>query len=289
MQTILHGKTSQVTLDTEGGFVIIGESINPTRRKKLIESFQQRDFDYVFELAQSQIDAGADVLDVNVGYPGVDDVSLLPEVVKAIMDRFDVPLCLDSPNPKALEAALKVAPPRSLVNSVNGEEKSLESILPIVKEYNAAVIGLVMDDDGISIEVEKRVAIAGKIIDRAAKYGIPVNDVVIDPLVMAVSADSRAALVTLQTIEEVRKKFGVSITMGASNVSFGLPERQAINDAFMAIAMSKGANSAITNPVHLAYLIRAADVLLGHDEYAARYIRHHRKQQKLMQAQNKEV
>jgi len=150
MQTILRGKTSSVTIDTNGPVIIIGESINPTRRKKLVTTLQEGNFDYVIELAESQIKAGADVLDVNVGFPGVDDVKLLPETVKVLQEKFDIPLCLDSPNPGAIEAALKVAAGKCLINSVNGEEASLNNLLPLAKEYGAAIIGLCMDDDGIT-------------------------------------------------------------------------------------------------------------------------------------------
>lgn len=280
MQTILKSKSKSVTIDNEAAFVVIGESINPTRRKKLTAAFTDRNYNYVMELADSQIKAGADVLDINVGVPGLDEVSLLPDVVTAVTAQFDTPLCLDSPNPQALAAALAVAPERTLVNSVNGEEASLNAILPIVKEFNAPVIGLTMDDDGISMDVDKRVAIAGKIIERAAKLGIPSSDVVIDPLVMAVSADHNAGKVTLETIQRIHDEFDANITMGASNVSFGLPLRSVINQAFMAIAISVGTSCAITNPVHLTNTIRAADLLLGRDFYSMRYIQHYRQTQK---------
>lgn len=280
MQTILKSKSKSVTIDNEAAFVVIGESINPTRRKKLTAAFTDRNYNYVMELADSQIKAGADVLDINVGVPGLDEVSLLPDVVTAVTAQFDIPLCLDSPNPQALAAALAVAPERTLVNSVNGEEASLNAILPIVKEFNAPVIGLTMDDDGISMDVDKRVAIAGKIIERAAKLGIPSSDVVIDPLVMAVSADHNAGKVTLETIQRIHDEFDANITMGASNVSFGLPLRSVINQAFMAIAISVGTSCAITNPVHLTNTIRAADLLLGRDSYSMRYIQHYRQTQK---------
>src|SRR5512133_496243 len=172
MQTILRGIHKEVTIDTTGPVIIIGESINPTRRKKLVTNLQEGKFDYILELAESQIKAGADILDVNVGFPGVDDVKLLPGTVQAIRSVFDIPLCIDSPNPVAIEAALKVAGARCLINSVNGEEKSLSALLHIAREYNAAIIGLAMDDNGISPDPEKRVAIAEKILERAVKTGI---------------------------------------------------------------------------------------------------------------------
>jgi 5-methyltetrahydrofolate--homocysteine methyltransferase len=280
MQTTLCGTSSTVTVDGDGPFVIIGESINPTRRKKLTEAYTERKYDYVLDLARTQIETGADVLDVNVGVPGLDEVSLLPEVALAVAGAFDVPLCLDSANSEAIAAALAVAPGRCLINSVNGEEESLNALLPVAKEFDAPVVGLVMDDDGISMEVDKRLSVAGKIIERAAKLGIPPENIVIDPLVMAVGADHNAGRITLETIERVHSEFGVNIVLGASNVSFGLPERNVVNQAFLAIAMSHGASCAITNPVKLTSTIRAADLLLGNDEYSMRYIQHYRQMRK---------
>lgn len=277
MQTILRGKTKSIQVSTDGPMTIIGESINPTRRKKLTASLMSQDFTYVFELAKAQIDTGADVLDINVGAPGVDEVELLPKVAVAIAERFDIPLCLDSSNRQALAAALAVVPGKPLVNSVNGEEATLSDLLPIVKEYGAAVIGLTMDDNGIPNDPEVRLSIADKILERAARLGIPKEDVVIDPLVLTVGADQKAGIITLATIELVRREFGVNINLGASNVSFGLPDRHTINQAFLALAMDRGATCAITNPEKLTPIIRASDLLLGRDEYAARFIKEYRK------------
>lgn len=276
MQTILRGKTKEVKIDTQGNFVMIGEKINPTGRKKLAAALQAGDLEYVRGIAEAQIAAGADVLDVNVGVPGLDDVAMLPQVVSMLAENFDIPLCLDTPNPQALEAAIKVAPGKVLVNSVNGEEKSLAAVLPIVKEYGAAVIGLTMDDSGIPTDAETRTAIAGKIIERAAKLGIPAEDVVIDPLVLTVGADSKAAWVTLQTVAMVRQAFGVNINLGASNVSFGLPEREVVNQAFLALGIQAGASCAITDTAKYALFIKATDLLLGRDNYAARYIKYYK-------------
>ncbi|HCM59109.1 MAG TPA: pterin-binding protein, partial [Bacteroidales bacterium] len=177
MITVLRGITREVAIDTEGPVVIIGECINPTRRRKLVSTLQERDFSYMLELARTQIGAMADVLDVNVGYPGVDDETLLPEAVIALQDNFDIPLCLDSPNPKAIEAALKVAKGKCLINSVNAEEASLQKLLPVAREYGAAIIGLVLDDDGITNDPGKRLRIAEKIIERAVRAGIKEEDV----------------------------------------------------------------------------------------------------------------
>ncbi|TAL76787.1 MAG: pterin-binding protein [Bacteroidetes bacterium] len=274
MQTILRGKTREVIIDTNGPVVIIGECINPTRRKKLVTTLQNRNFDYVLELAESQIKAMADMLDVNVGFPGVDDVKLLPETILAIRNKFDIPVCIDSPNPKAIEAALKVAGGKSLINSVNGEEKSLKALLPIAREYGAAIIGLTMDDDGITHDPSKRLAIAEKILERAVKAGIKEEDVIIDPLAMAVSADPGACLVTLETIRLVHQKLGLNITLGSSNISFGLPDREILNSAFMSLSILNGVTCPIANPEKITAAVRATDLILGKDDYAVRFVEH---------------
>lgn len=279
MKTILKGRTKEVHIDTDGPVMIIGESINPTRRKKLVETLSEKNFGFVHELAEIQINAGADILDVNVGYPGVDDESLLPETVKSIQEKFDVPLCLDSPNPRAIEAALKVAEGKCLINSVNGEEKSLDTVLPLAKEYGAAVIGLVMDDDGITHDPDKRLAIAEKILERAARLGIVQEDVVIDPLAMAVSADPNAGLVTLQTIRLVREKLGVNMTEGTSNVSFGLPNREALNNAFLTLSIFNWVSCPIANPVRVTAAVRAVDLLMAKDDFAVRFVEYYQSMQ----------
>ena len=272
MLTVLRGRSKEVFIDTNGPVIIIGECINPTRRRKLVITLQEGNFEYVLELAENQISNGADILDVNVGFPGVDDAKLLPETVLAIRERFDIPLCLDSPNPKAIEAALKVAGPRCLINSVNGEERSLKALLFIAKEYDAAIIGLTMDDDGITHDPLKRLAIAEKILERAVKTGLKEEDVIIDPLAMAVSADSRACIVTLDTIRLVHQKLGLNITMGASNISFGLPGRESLNSAFMALAIYNGLTCPIANPEKITAAVRSTDLALGRDDYAVRFV-----------------
>lgn len=276
MQTILRSESKEVVIDIERPFVIIGESINPTGNKKLGKALEEGNFDYIVDLAQRQVTAGADILDVNVGVPGLDDVSLLPKVIGIVASVVEVPICIDSANPEALAAGLAVAPGKPLVNSVNGEKAMLESILPLVKEFEAAVIGLTMDDDGIPNEPTKRVAIAGKIIEQAEGIGLARENIVIDPLVMAIGADSKAGAATLETIGRIRKEFGTNINLGASNVSFGLPDRQVINQAFLAMAIHAGATCAITNPLKLTTTIRASDLVRGVDEYASRYISHYR-------------
>lgn len=276
MQTILRSESKEVIIDIERPFVIIGESINPTGRKKLRDALQDENYDYVRDLAVRQVESGADILDVNVGVPGLDEVALLPEVIGIVSSAVDVPICIDSANPEALAAGLAVVRGKPLVNSVNGEEAMLESVLPLVKEYGAAVIGLTMDDDGIPTDPETRLAIAGKIIERAGKLGIEPKDIVIDPLVMAIGADSNAGSVTLKSIETIRKEFGVNINLGASNVSFGLPDRHTINQAFLALAIYAGATCAITSALKLTATIRAIDLVRGLDDYAGRYISHYR-------------
>jgi len=276
MQTILKGTGKEVKIGIDRPFVMIGEKINPTGHKKLAAALQEGDLEYVRELAQRQVAWGADVLDVNVGVPGLDEVVMIPKVIEALLSVVDVPLCIDSGNPEVLEAGLKAAPGKPLVNSVSGEEKRLESVLPVVKERGAAVIGLTMDDNGIPKTAEERLAVAEKILERAAKLGIPAEDVIIDPLVLTVGSDSKAALVTLQTIELLQSTFGVNINLGASNVSFGLPDRLTVNQAFLALAIQSGATCSITDPVKLGGAIKAADLLLGRDDYAMRYIKYFR-------------
>jgi 5-methyltetrahydrofolate--homocysteine methyltransferase len=281
MQTILKSKTKEVRITTDGPITIIGESINPTRRKKLSSALLSGDMNYIFELAKTQIETGADVLDINVGAPGIDEISVLPKVALAVVEEFDIPLCLDSSNREALAAALRVMPGKPLVNSVNGEETNLKSLLPIINEYGAAVIGLTMNEDGIPNDPVVRTKIAEMILERAVRLGIPIEDVVIDPLVLTVGADQSAGNVTLQSIEMVRKEFDVNINLGASNVSFGLPNRQTVNQAFLALGGGKGASCVITNPVKLTPIIRATDLLLGRDPFAGRFIKDFRKRQTL--------
>ena len=279
MLTTIRGKTTEIGIGIDQPFRIIGERINPTGHKKLAAALTERDFDYIRQLAATQIANGAEILDVNVGVAGLDDVSLLPEVIQIVTDEVDIPICIDTPNSEALAAALSVTPGKPLINSVNGEEASLNTVLPLVKEYNAAVIALTMDDDGIPSDPEKRLAVAAKIIERADKAGIPIEDIVVDPLVMTVGADSQSAVVTIKTIKLVKENFGVNINLGASNVSFGLPDRHTVNQSFLALAMGAGATCAITHPRKLGLTIRAIDLLLGRDDFGMRYITYWRGQQ----------
>ena len=273
MQTLLRSATAQVKIATDGPAVVIGEKINPTGRKRLAAAFEQGNLDYVVEMAQTQVAWGADVLDINVGVPGLDDVQMLPQVVRLVASVTDVPLCIDTPSATALAAALDVAPGKPLVNSVNGEEKSLSTVLPLVKDRGAAVIGLTMDDAGIPESAEGRLKVAACIIERATALGIPIEDIIIDPLVLTVGADFRAASTTLETIRRVRAEFGVNINLGASNVSFGLPDRHTLNQAFLALAIAAGASSLITDPMKLTGTIRATDLMLGRDPHSKRFVR----------------
>ena len=280
--TIVGSETQEVRISRNLPTVIIGERINPTGRKKLQEEMKQGVFDTVRRDAVSQVEAGAVILDVNAGVPRVDEAALLVEIIKVIGELTNVPLCIDTANVKALKAALKIYKGKALVNSVNGEEEKLESVLPLIKEYGAAVIGLAMDDDGIPKTVEKRVAITGKIIERATKIGIPLEDIVIDPLALSMGAEEGAGKMALDSIEAIVKKFGVNITMGCSNISFGIPDREPVNATFMGMAICCGLTCPITNPlkeqVHMAIL--AADLCMGRDEFATNWISAYRKRNK---------
>ncbi len=276
MKTTLTSRTASVTIDTEGPFIMIGEKINPTGRKRLAAALTDGDLDYVVDLAVGQVDAGADLLDVNVGVPGIDEAKTMREVVEAVTAAIDVPLCIDSPNHAAVAAGVAACSARPLVNSVNGEEASMQAILPIVKEHDTAVIGLTLDEDGIPPTAEARFAVAAKIIERADSMGIPLESIIIDPLVLTVGADSNAARVTLDTIALVTAEYGSNVNLGASNVSFGLPDRHTLNQAFLGLAMGAGASCAITDVANLAPTIRAADLLRGRDAHGLSYIKYFR-------------
>lgn len=276
MKTVLSSRTKKVTIDTEGPFIIIGEKINPTGRRNLAMALKDHNFDYVCDLAMRQVAHGADLLDVNVGVPGEDEVKLLQEVVRAVLQAVDVPLCVDSANKDALVAALAVGLGKPLINSVNGDEASLGAILPVVKEHGAAVIGLTMDQNGIPADPKMRLSIARRILERATRIGIPREDVIIDPLVLTVGADSKAGWVSLHTAELVHNDLGVNVDIGASNVSFGLPERDTLNQAFLGLAIAAGATCAITDPMKSSLTVRAIDLLRGGDDFGARYIKHFR-------------
>jgi 5-methyltetrahydrofolate--homocysteine methyltransferase len=282
LTTIVSTATKTVEISRAKPTVIIGERINPTGRKQVLAAFQAGDFEIARTDALSQVEAGADMLDVNAGVPGADEPALLTQVLKTVMAATDVPLCIDTADPEALAAALALYKGKALVNSCNGEERSLKAVLPVVKEFGAAVIGLCMDDDGIPETPEDRLRVASKIIERAGKLGIPVEDVVIDPLALTMGADSNAGHVALQTVELLVKELGVNITMGASNISFGMPDRAYINSAFVAMAIHAGMTCPITNPLVTPVItaILAADLAMGRDSYGQRWIKAYRKRQK---------
>ena len=279
LTTYLSSQAKTVKIQRDGPTVMIGERINPTGRKVMLEALQQGNLDLVRQDALSQVAAGALVLDVNAGVPGVDEPALLQRVIQAVMAAVDAPLCIDTNNPQALESALSVYPGKALVNSVNGEEHSLAAVLPMVQEHHAAVIGLCMDDNGIPKTAEERLRVAAKIIERAGRLGIPTEDVVIDPLTLTMGSDSQAGRVTLETVALVVKEFGVNVSMGASNVSFGLPDRKYINATFIAMAIQAGVTCPITNPLipEVVAAVLAADLALGRDNYAQRWIKAYRK------------
>jgi len=285
METVVSGVGKTVVISPARPTVLIGERINPSGKKKLAATLKEGNLELVRREALAQVEAGADILDVNVGAAGVDEVALLPRAVQVVMETVDVPVCVDSANPEALKAALemhhRLAPEaKPIINSVNGEERSLSRVLPLVKEYGAAVIGLTMDESGIPNEAERRVAIARKILERAEALGIPREDVIIDCLALTVGADSRAALVTLEAIRRVRGELGVNMTIGASNVSFGLPERELINSAFLAMVIAAGVTCPIVDVAKVRPLILAVDLLLGRDEFGMRYLQAYRERQR---------
>jgi 5-methyltetrahydrofolate--homocysteine methyltransferase len=285
MYTILKSDKKEVTIGIDKPFVMIGEKINPTGIKKLGQALVEKNMDYVKQLAIRQVAWGADVLDVNVGHPQIDEAEIIPMVVEAVKSVVDVPLCIDSNESKILEAGLNAAPGKPLVNSVNGEEKQLASVLPIVKARGAAVIGLTISDEGIPPTPEGRLAAAGKIIERATKIGIPIEDIIIDPLVMTVGHNSIAATITIKTIELIKKEYGVNMSLGASNVSFGLPDRHSVNASFLTLAIQAGATCSITDPIKLGGAIRATDLLLGKDANSMRYLKYFRATEKLREAE----
>jgi 5-methyltetrahydrofolate--homocysteine methyltransferase len=279
METRLTYKDNVAVISPETPFTIIGERINPTRRKKLAESMAQGDFSVVQEDARKQVAAGAQILDVNAGIPGADEPALLRGAALAVMEVAQVPLCFDSANPDALKAALEVYPGKALINSTTAEESMLEKVMPLAKEYGAAVIGVITDENGIPATPEARLAVTRKLINRAADYGIPAEDLVIDCLALTVGADHKAGQVTLDSMALVRQELGVNLSLGASNVSFGLPDRKIINVAYLSLAIGRGLTAAITDPTveEIQTILLACDLLMGRDEYAMRWIRAFRK------------
>jgi 5-methyltetrahydrofolate--homocysteine methyltransferase len=279
METRVSSPSKEVIIGDNQPTVLIGERINPAGKKKLAEALKAGDLEIVRREALAQVQAGADILDVNVGTFGVDEVTLLPRAVQAVMDTIDVPLCIDSNNPAALEAAIKIYKGKPLINSVTGEERSLARVLPMVKEYKAAVVGLVQDDEGIPKDAKRRASIAHKIVERAEAVGISRENIVIDCLAFAVGADTSSGLAVMEAIRTIKAELGVNMTLGASNVSFGLPDRELINNAFVAMAIAAGITCLITDAAKVRPAVVAADLILGRDKHARRYIGAYRQRQ----------
>jgi len=273
MKTSVTSATREVLIIHEGPTVLIGERINPSGKKKLAEALKRGDFQLACKEAIAQVEAGADILDVNVASPGIDEIAVLPKVVQKVMASVDVPLCIDINNPGALKEALKVYKGKPIVNSVTGEENSLNEILPLVKEYGAAVIGLTIDEEGIPKEAGRRVAIAHKIIERAESLEIPREDVIIDCLALTLGAETNAGLVTLEAIRKVREELGVNQTLGASNISFGLPDRNLVNHTFLAMAILSGVTCPTVDVAKVRPAVLSIDLILDRDLFAQRYMR----------------
>jgi len=282
LTTLLKSKTKTIKINRDLPTIIIGERSNPSGRKAVLEALQAGNFDVVRKDAVDQVAAGAAALDINAGVPGADEPALIQEIIRHVVDVVDVPLCIDTANPLALAAALSIYEGRALINSVNGEERSLSAVPPLVKEHGAAVIGLCMDDNGIPATAAQRFSVAARIIERATSMCIALEDVVIDPLALAMSADSKAGRVALDTIELVVKAFGVNISMGASNISFGLPDRKFINATYITMAIHAGLTCPITNPllIEVNTAVLAADLALGRDGYSRRWIKAYRHREK---------
>jgi 5-methyltetrahydrofolate--homocysteine methyltransferase len=279
METVVTGNGTEVKFGQGLPTVIIAERINPTGRKKLAAELQEGKLDIVREDAKRQTEAGGHIIDVNVGAVGVDEVDMLPRAVEAVMEQTNQPICLDSANPEALKAALKVYPYKVLINSVNGEEKSMSNLLPVVAESGAAVICLMMDEDGIPENVEKRIAIGEKIMERAEKMGIKREDLVFDSLVMTNSTNSESANITMETQRRMVAEYGIATTGGYSNVSYGMPNRELINIEFISMGIMNGLTSPIADPLTpgLIEAMKAADFLAGRDPYGMNYLSHYRK------------
>jgi 5-methyltetrahydrofolate--homocysteine methyltransferase len=278
VETKLSSKTQTVIIGPDRPFVMIGERINPTGRKVLAAEMARGDYSRVEADALAQVEAGAQMLDVNAGIPLADEPAILEEVVRLVQTITDVPLSIDSSIVEALRRGLGAYEGKALVNSVTGEEERLESVLPLVKKHDAAVIAISNDETGISEDPEVRFAVAKKIVERAMDHGIPKEDVLVDPLVMPVGAMRYAGRQVFQIVRKIREELGVNTVCGASNISFGLPNRTPLNASFLTMAIASGLTSAITNPVEseIKQAIMAADVMMGNDENCAAWIMENR-------------
>lgn len=282
MHTVLRSASRTVVIGDDQPFCIIGERINPTGRRLFQEQLRAGDLSAIERDVAAQVAGGAMVLDVNMGVPLTDEPALLTQAIRLVQSLTDLPICIDSSVVDALEAGLQVYEGRALVNSVTAEDDRMAAILPLVKEYGAAVVALPNDEDEIPMEVEKRVTLTRKILDTAVgTYGLAPEDIVIDPLAMPVGADPTIVKVCYDTIERIHDEFGVNMTLGASNVSFGMPDRHAIGAAFLPMAMTVGLTSAIMDArtPQIVEAVKAADLLLGHDEWGMSWIASHRAKQ----------
>ena len=277
-QTIISSKTKEINIGPDQPFVIIGERINPTNRKLLAEEMKAGNLERVQQDAMSQINAGAQILDVNAGVPLADEPKILADSINLIQSISDVPLCIDSSIVEALKCGLEAYQGKALLNSVTGEEERLETVLPLVKQFGCAVIGISNDDSGISEDINVRFEVAKKIVERAMDYGIPKEDILIDPLVMPIGAINDAGKQVLELIKKLQNELQVNTTCGASNLSFGLPNRHGLNTAFIAMAIANGMPCAITNPLEKEIMqsIRGANVVMGHDPECSDWIMNYR-------------
>ncbi len=277
-KTVVSSATKEVVIGFDQPFVMIGERINPTGRKLLSEEMSKGDFSRVEQDILAQVAAGAHMLDVNAGIPLADEPKILADTVKLVQSLTDVPLSIDSSIVAALEAGLEVYQGKALLNSVTGEEERLESVLPLVKKYGCAVVAISNDETGISEDPDVRFEVAKKIVERAKDFGIPSSDIVVDPLVMPIGALNSAGMQVIRLVRRLQEELKVNTTCGASNVSFGLPNRNGINAAFLNMAIASGLTSAITNPLHDSVMqaVMGADVMMGNDPNCVRWIKRYR-------------
>ena len=277
-KTLVSSATKEVVIGLDQPFVMIGERINPTGRKLLSEEMSKGDFSRVEQDTLAQVAAGAHMLDVNAGIPLADEPKILADTIKLVQSLTDVPLSIDSSIVSALQAGLEVYQGKALLNSVTGEEERLEAVLPLVKKYGCAVVAISNDETGISEDPDVRFAVAKKIVDRAKDYGIPSSDIVVDPLVMPIGALNSAGMQVIKLVRRLQEELKVNTTCGASNVSFGLPNRNGINSAFLTMAIASGLTSAITNPLHESVMqsVLGADVMMGNDPNCVRWIKRYR-------------
>jgi 5-methyltetrahydrofolate--homocysteine methyltransferase len=279
MHTVVRSATRELIIGSDQPFCIIGERINPTGRKKFQEELRAGDLSSVEIDVKSQVLGGAMMLDINMGAPLVDEADLLAKAVQLVQSITDVPLCIDSSVVEALEAGLSVYQGKALVNSITAEDERMEQILPLVKKYGAAVVALPNDEEEIPDDPYKRLELVDKIVEVATKeYGIPIEDIVIDPLAMPIGADSTLVFKTLTTIRLIKEKYDLNTTLGASNVSFGMPDRHTINSVFLPMAITAGLTSAImdSRTESIVRAIKGADLMIGNDEWGANWIAAHR-------------